>query len=341
MGDHLLLSPHNDDEVLFAAYTALRYQPLVLTCWDGARKTHLATVEERVAESMAAAEVLGYEYGHLWVDLEAAGAYETIERRIRLGLGGAEPEHVWAPYPEPGGHRHHNGLGYLATRMWPGRVSFYATYTCEHDETGEIVGVHRSKVGEQVAVEDRHWPELKRKALRCFYSQRTRQGTAMHFRQPLDEWVVPTLRLNLGGGYNPIPGYVNLDKQNGWLFEDGLPEIGTGSVEAITESHALMYVPEQCWPAVFDEIARVLAPGGWVRFTHDATSDPASGRQGLRRGAEVATTPDLILSHLYRVGIWAEQVQPDETRFGDRSLIQQNYGSPPDVFHIEGRKEPV
>lgn len=333
----LLLSPHNDDEALFAAYTCLRHKPLVITCYDGALKAHYPTPEERVAESLACAEVLGYDYDHLWVPLAQQAPWETIERRLLLGLGGEVPDRVWAPYPEVGGHRHHNGLAYLATRLWPGRVSYYVTYTCLFDEGGVVCGVERSRVGEPVPAEP-GWPQLKRQALACFESQATREGTAMHFQQPLDEYVVPTLRLNLGGGYNPIPGYLNLDKQNGWQFEDGLPMLGTGSVEAITESHALMYVGLEYWPEAFAEMARVLRPGGWIRLTHDSTADPASSRRGRRRGAMVATTPELVIDHLAEVGILADEVRPDETAYSDGSLIQQNYGSPPDVFHVEGRK---
>lgn len=325
---HLLLSPHNDDEALFASYLCLEHRPLVLTCLDGGRKAHFAPVEVRVQESQAAMAVLGCPYEHLWVPLDPTD-WEGVERRILMHC--TDPERVWAPFPEANGHRHHNHLGELATRMWPGRVSFYTTYG--QDENG----VHRTQVGEPVP-RTTGWDELKRQALACYASQIAAEGTAMHFERPLDEWVVPTLRLNLGGEINRIPGYVNMDVSYGWKFEHGLGMWGTGSVEAITESHSLMYVAPEDWPAAFAEMARVLQPGGYIRLTHDAIGVYGSTRRHIRPGAALETIPELVVEHLEAAGIPARVVVPEETGFRDRSLIQQNYGQPPDVFHVEGRK---
>lgn len=323
MSGHLLLSPHNDDEALFASYACLRHRPKVITVLDGGYRKHFPDPEERVAESAAAMEILGCEYEHLGfpVDIDE---WEPVAER----LAGEDPERVWAPFPEPDGHRHHNQLGWLAVDLWPGRVSFYATYTV--DETGYP---HKTVVGDPVEVEE-GWPELKRAALDCYRSQIELPGTAMHFDRPLDEYVVSGLRLNLGGGINPIAGFVNLDKSTGWMFEDGLP-YPDGSVEAITESHALMYVPVEHWPTVFSEFARVLVPGGTIRLTHDNIGGPGSSRPVIRPRAAVATTPDLVLWHLSRAGIPGRLVDQDRTGFADRSLIQQNYGRAPDVFHVE------
>lgn len=322
----LVLSPHNDDESLFAGFLCLRERPLVITCFDGGRKQHFATVEARVEESQAAMKILGCEYEHLWVALDS-NDWEGIERRLLMRS--LDPEHVWAPFPEPGGHRHHNRLAELATRIWPGRVSFYSTYTVDDD------GVHRSSHGELVRIEP-GWEALKRRALACYESQIASEGTRMHFEQPLDEYEVATLRLNLGGGLNQIPGYVNLDKTFDWTFEEGLGAWGDGSAEAVTISHALMYVDLEAWPMVFAELARVLQPGGFVRVTEDAIGAPGSSRPVIRPRALVATSAELIVGHLEAAGIPGRIVDQDETGFVDRSLIQQNYGREPDVVHVEG-----
>lgn len=323
----LLLSPHNDDEALFASYVCLRHQPRVVVALLGGRKRHRATPEQRTDESAAAMELLGCEFRQLPVEVD--GSWEDVERML---LEEGDFDRVWAPLPEIGGHRHHNRLGMLAVKLWPGRVSFYSTYTV--DETG---WPHRSTVGAPVPVED-GWEDMKRAALGCYRSQIVQEGTRMHFERPLDEFVVSTLRLNLGGGINPIPGFVNLDKSAGWMFEDGLGQFPDGSVEAITESHALMYVDIGRWPFVFSEIARVLQPGGTVRMTHDAIGAPGSSRPVIRPRAAVATTAELVLWHLDRAGIPGRVVAPEETSFVDGSLIQQNYGCPPDVFHVEAVK---
>lgn len=148
------------------------------------------------------------------------------------------------------------------------------------------------------------------------------------------------MKLNLGSGPNPLEGFANLDKENGWLFQDGLPYPDEG-VEAITESHALMYVPIEDWPFVFLEIARVLEPGGVVRITQDSTGDPASGDRYQRRRSQnhvVLTTPELVVGYLRAAGLKAARLSENETWFKDNSLIQRFHGHEPYVFHVEGKK---
>lgn len=324
---HLLLSPHHDDEALSASYICLRHRPKVIVVLNGGRKKHWVDPEDRMAETDAAMAILGCDVEHLGFPVDISDWEPVAER-----LASEEPDWVWAPLWEQNGHRHHNRLSELAVRLWPGRVSFYATYSV--DEKGYP---HKTVVGDPVPVEP-DWPGLKRRALGCYRSQIEQPGTAMHFKQPLDEYIVPGLRLNLGGGINPIPGFVNLDKTTGWTFEEGLGQFPDASVEAITESHALMYVPIGYWPMVFSEIARVLVPGGTLRLTHDNIGGEGSSRPRIRPRAAVATTPELVLEHLQRAGLPGWVVDQDETRFGDRSLIQQNYGREPDVFHVEAVK---
>lgn len=325
----LLLSPHNDDEALFAAYTCLRERPKVIVCLNGGRKRHYPLPEARAAESAAAMEILGCEFEHLYFLCDPA-EWDRVEARL---VDEPEPEHVWAPLPEPNGHRHHNQLAAIALRLWPGKVSFYSTYRVVDEP---IKSTHGSRIAEQPG-----WPELKRAALDCYATQIERDGTRMHFEQPLDEYGADTLRLNLAGGINPIDGYVNLDKSTGWMFEDGLDPYPDGSVEAITISHALMYVPLTQWPFVFSELARVLQPGGTIRITEDAIAGPGSSRPVIRPRAAVATTPELLVEHLTAAALDPGLRAADETGFSDTSLIQQNYGLPPDVFHVEAVKAPA
>ncbi len=156
------------------------------------------------------------------------------------------------------------------------------------------------------------------------------------------------LRLNLGCGtqgtrsWHPMPKLVNLDKSMGWRFEDGLPDFLDGSVAGITISHALMYVPEQYWPLVFSEFARVLAPGGVVRITEDDATDPKSSRVGGWKGSDPAVTltdPAMVRKYLERAGFTAYEVTRDESLYPDASLCQAQHGEAPDVFFIEGVRE--
>lgn len=147
------------------------------------------------------------------------------------------------------------------------------------------------------------------------------------------------MRLNLGCGVHMLDGFVNLDASNGWRFEDGFPSYEPGCVEAVTISHALMYVPMEDWPAVFAEIARVTARDGVIRITEDNTADPESERFGGYHDAVTLTTPGLVVENLEQAGFVAAEIAPDKTRFRDRSLIQRHHGDPPKVFFVEGVRQ--
>jgi LmbE family N-acetylglucosaminyl deacetylase len=327
---NLFLSPHSDDEALFGTYTLLRHKPLVVVCFEGRRKRNYVPNEVRVAETDAAMRLLGCDFRQLPVPCDPP-EWSELEFLVRM----LKPERVWAPLPELAGHPHHNAIGNLARFLWPDKTAFYATYT----HSG------RSTIGDRVD-EESGWQDLKQRALACYQSQNSKPDTAFHFNGDTAEYVtsVPpssngALRLNLGSGQNPIDGFTNLDKQTGWMFENGLPVYADQSVDAITVSHALMYVEEKHWPAVFAEMERVLKPGGVLRITEDDTAHPDTNRPGLRHRAAVATDPEILLDHIRGAGLTGSETGPHITQFADRSLIQENYGQPPDVCHVEGVKE--
>ena len=165
----LLLSPHFDDETLFAGLICLRERPLVLFCFDGAPRH--GSFDVRWAEAQDATRILGCEA------LALRESYETLEERLSV----FDASHVWAPLPEGGGNADHNLVGEVAERLWGGRVSFYATYTDEG----------RSEVGWPVPA-DPEWVERKREALACYRSQIEHPSTAPHFAGALVEYeVVP------------------------------------------------------------------------------------------------------------------------------------------------------
>lgn len=144
------------------------------------------------------------------------------------------------------------------------------------------------------------------------------------------------MRLNLGCGPHRLDGFENLDLPD-WRFEDGLP-YPDASVEAVTISHSAMYVPLDTWPFVFDEISRVLQPGGIVRITEDATEDPDSERYGGFHDAVTLTSLDLVRKHLKAAGLKTRARDAASTGFKDDSLLQAFHGEPPKVFFVEGTK---
>jgi SAM-dependent methyltransferase len=146
-----------------------------------------------------------------------------------------------------------------------------------------------------------------------------------------------TILLNLGAGPHTLEGFTNLDYP--WRFEDGLALYGDGSVDGITISHALMYLPLSEWPAVFQEFARVLAPGGVVRITEDDCENPESERFAKPwPDAATLTGPEVVRRALRAAGLKTRLQAPDTSGFRDLSLCQAWHGAIPKVFFIEGRK---
>lgn len=324
---NLLVSPHADDETLFAAYVQLAVQPQVVVCLQGRRARHLPRNDVREAESRAACAVLGTDVSFIASPCDPPD-WPLVEAELEL----LEPDRVFAPLPEPGGHRQHNQIGNLAWSLWPDRTTFYATYR----------DLEKSATGTPHAVED-GWFAKKALALSCYRSQHSKPDTAFHFHRDQTEYLseghvdVECVKLNLGAGPNPLEGFDNLDPtyEPRWSFPQPIP-YAVESVDAITVSHVLMYVPLEDWPACFAEMARVLAPGGVVRLTEDAIGGEGSARETIRPGAAVATTADLVMAHLRDAGLYAELVTANVSAWHEKSLVQRNYGQAPDVFHVEG-----
>ena len=72
------------------------------------------------------------------------------------------------------------------------------------------------------------------------------------------------MKLNLGGGNQKIPGFVNIDRLNGQEAYP-LPAYADGSVDEIRASHILEHFGHREVPEVLKEWVRVLKPGGVLR----------------------------------------------------------------------------
>ena len=148
----------------------------------------------------------------------------------------------------------------------------------------------------------------------------------------------PSIKLNLGCGKEPIPEFINLDKLNGWLWENGLT-YPDRSVDAITVSHSLMYVESSYFPFIFLELFRVLKIGGVLRITEDATDDPNGARFGGH--PETVSFPRECTFKNLMMFVGFQSVYScaaDETHFIDKTLCQDLHGGRPKVFFIEGFK---
>jgi len=127
----------------------------------------LPVADSRLAETGQAMRILGCD----WLPPPAGDLEEA--------LGWYDPAHVWAPLPEPAGNADHNTVGELAARLWPGKVTWFTTYTDQG----------RTRGGDRVD----HlpgWETLKVRAMNCYQSQLAHPGTSPHFVRGLDEYVV-------------------------------------------------------------------------------------------------------------------------------------------------------
>lgn len=177
----LFLSPHNDDAVLFASFTLLREDPLVLTVF----RSHLQesrgrpiTAQMREAEDECAFAALGITHWDQWAFSDRDPDWEGVRHRLMFFTDSAN--HVYAPAPyDEGGHPQHDQLGRLALELWPReKVTLYHTYRN---------GRGREE-GSLVEIRDGHWIRKKLQALACYESQIMEQSTGHHFAQALHEW---------------------------------------------------------------------------------------------------------------------------------------------------------
>ena len=165
----LVLSPHNDDAVLFGAFTILREKPLVLTILDSAKQ---GNAYQRRTEDLEAMTVLDAQIEFLGVS-DANPDWALLERLL-FDFG--QPEMVYAPCPEEGGNKDHNAIGEMAGRIFQ-NVTYYMTYT----KSGRSVGV-------PVPYEP-EWVGLKLRALACYESQIGRRDNVDHFLRPQYEYI--------------------------------------------------------------------------------------------------------------------------------------------------------
>lgn len=157
-------SPHNDDETLFGAYTLMRYRPLVIVCFKSkVQEQYGITAETRERETQLALLALGVPSWSQWniPDHDAPLQYgQLLDNMDRADIA-CQPQRVWAPAYEEGGHSQHNAVARAAHEIFEHRVMNYYTY---------VRGVGRTTKGAEVQAEA-HEVARKMRALACYESQ--------------------------------------------------------------------------------------------------------------------------------------------------------------------------
>lgn len=191
MSRALLLSPHNDDETLFASFLCLRHRPHVVICLKSARMAEskypggmVVKAKTREFETAMAMKTFGCEWTQ-WPILDTDPQPEEVEA-FMWGLRDPSSDHDWdlvfAPAVEEGGHPDHNLVGRLAEGVFNDTpVVNYLTYTAQEG---------RSRQGTLVEPEP-EWVTLKLHALACYKSQAMHPATKSWFYDQIDlrEWV--------------------------------------------------------------------------------------------------------------------------------------------------------
>ena len=181
----LFLSPHNDDETLFGAFTIMRERPQVCVVFDSfvqpLRGVSGCQCDIRRAETFAALRELVGTPGASFIGLsDAEDCHPSALAKIVLSrFPGAS--HVWAPAFHPDGHAQHNAVALAADSAFPGKVTHYLTYTRNGG---------KQRGGTEIPPSD---IARKLRALACYGSQLEmdpRLGCWPHFMRDLSEYVV-------------------------------------------------------------------------------------------------------------------------------------------------------
>lgn len=168
----LVLSPHNDDETLFAAFTILRYQAHVIVCHGSAGD--YGRSEDRMMESAQAVATLGGTFEQWDVP---SGDANLLHSKLATGVERPNVQWVFAP-DKHASHPDHRLLAEVAADLFKGKLTTYHTYADQRRVTPLSVGYGR-------AVEIGHpsWVHRKIRALSSYTTQASHPRANVFFLQ--------------------------------------------------------------------------------------------------------------------------------------------------------------
>lgn len=177
----IVLAPHGDDEVLFAAYVCMRERAHVIVCSQDADP---AVRKARSLETTRAIEILRCSH-HEWPIPAGSIDWEDAKKKLEpwnsTSLVASTPDRVYAPAVSPEGHEEHNLIGNLAIAVFGDKVIPYGTYAPR--------GQREVLAREVVPNAD----EIQRKlqAIACYRTQIAHPSTRPWFYELLDmrEWL--------------------------------------------------------------------------------------------------------------------------------------------------------
>lgn len=252
---NLLLSPHDDDSVLFAAFTCMREKPKVAVILDSwlqpNRGERGCSAQERAEETARAHAIIGGEIVRCGLRDDKATEDEIVQSLKGIG----NFDRIYAPTVDADGNVHHNMVGRAALRLYGPRVQQYPTYT----------KTELYKRGSYEVIPTTRELELKQMAMECFESQL--RINLPHFKavQGKSEWLIADdVKVQLGCGRDKWPGWVNIDQVGGDIQADlrkGIP-LPDNWVDKIYSQDFLEHLPPEAGVPMMNEIWRVLRPDG-------------------------------------------------------------------------------
>jgi len=178
--DVILLSPHNDDEALFASFICMRERPLVIVVTDSAIQPERGdlgcTAEIRRQETIEAMKIAGCPVVFLGIK-----DTELNEEILRERLKAFRPGIVYIPALQ-GGNAQHDLVNKVGLELFGDKCDQYTTYT-------------KTELYTEGTREIKPTPaelEIKNQMLDCYKSQLALPSTAPHFLAVKNEseWLI-------------------------------------------------------------------------------------------------------------------------------------------------------
>jgi len=177
---NLWISPHNDDETLFGAFTLMREKPLVLIVTDSyiqALRGDGITADQRIRETLEAMKILDCPvcFGGI------PDSQITEEELFALFASFENFNRVYVPAVYGNGNPHHDLIGKVAIEHFGSKVIPYATYT--KDNLYMTGNTEIKPTDEEMG--------MKIRALQCYHSQLSLPSTRPHFEAVMgkSEWL--------------------------------------------------------------------------------------------------------------------------------------------------------
>lgn len=178
----LFISPHNDDETLFGAFTLMREHPLVVIvtdAWKQFNRGENITADQRWNETVEAMKILECPVIRLGIRDDIIDEWAIHDKLSRfIGF-----DTTYIPALQ-GGNPHHDMVSnvLLFTCKLSPNIVQYTTYSKDNLYT----------VGETEIVPTEKELQLKEKALACYQTQINLPATAPHFEavKGRSEWYI-------------------------------------------------------------------------------------------------------------------------------------------------------